>query len=289
MPESNSLSSPPQLSLEPFQSYLSTRRLGQAQAWPNELWESLDSTNNRAAELAARGAPEGVIVTARQQTSGRGRQGRVWLSPPDSGLYVSFLLRPRGPRSLLPMHTLACGVAAAKAIWQCVGIRIGLKWVNDLVIEGKKLGGILAEMPVRTVPGTTSGDLPAPLILGVGINLRMSPSEIPEELRDRVAWLERFTHQPVDPNQLLAFLALCLEQEYDRLEAGNAAEVIEGWKQFSVTLGREIRAVSSGSTIEGTAADLSDTGGLIVETRDGRRVTLHAGEITIRAADGRYT
>jgi BirA family biotin operon repressor/biotin-[acetyl-CoA-carboxylase] ligase len=187
------------------------------------------------------------------------------------------------------MHTLACGVAAAKAIWQCVGIRIGLKWVNDLVIEGKKLGGILAEMPVRTVPGTTSGDLPAPLILGVGINLRMSPSEIPEELRDRVAWLERFTHQPVDPNQLLAFLALCLEQEYDRLEAGNAAEVIEGWKQFSVTLGREIRAVSSGSTIEGTAADLSDTGGLIVETRDGRRVTLHAGEITIRAADGRYT
>ncbi|HEY9868379.1 MAG TPA: biotin--[acetyl-CoA-carboxylase] ligase, partial [Candidatus Obscuribacterales bacterium] len=279
---------PPQLSLESFQSYLSTRRLGRAPAWPNELWESIDSTNNRAAELAARGAPEGVIVTARRQTSGRGRQGRVWLSPPDSGLYVSFLLRPQGPRSLLPMHTLACGVAAAKAIWQCVGVRIGLKWVNDLVIEGKKLGGILAEMPACAASGTASGDLPAPLILGVGINLRMSPSEIPEELRDRVEWLERCTQQPVDPNQLLAFLALFLEQEYDRLESGNSAEVIEGWKQFSVTLGREIRAASSGSTIEGTAVDLSDTGGLIVETRDGKRITLHAGEISIRAADGSY-
>src|SRR5215470_16608177 len=123
----------PVVTLDRLESQLATGRFGRAAGWANELWDSIDSTNNRAAELAGSGAPEGVLVIARQQTAGRGRQGRTWISPPDSGVYVSLLLRPRLPSTQMPMHTIACGVAAARAIESCAGVRIGLKWVNDLV------------------------------------------------------------------------------------------------------------------------------------------------------------
>lgn len=286
MAEADSLSSPPVLSLDRFQSLLSTTWLGKAHGWTNELWDRLESTNNRAAELATMGAPAGLIVAARQQTAGRGRLGRVWISPADSGLYVSFLLRPGGARTGLPAYTLACGAAAARAIWQCLGVRIGLKWVNDLVLNARKLGGILAEMP--SLSGSASADLAAPLILGIGINLRFDPAWIPGELRDRIEWLDRLVAQPVDPNQLLAFLCRSLEQECQALEAGRTADVFDAWRQYSVTLGRTIQAHSGGQVIEGLAVDLSETGGLIVETQDRRRVILHAGEITIRGANGSY-
>ncbi len=277
------------LNLDAFQSQLSTRSLGRAPGWANELWDCIDSTNNRAAELAAGGAPAGVVIVARQQTAGRGRQGRTWISPPDSGLYASFLLRPRLPGSQMPMHTLACGVAAARAIESCVGIRIGLKWVNDLVYDGRKMGGILAEMPSVALPATTAGDLPPPLVLGIGMNLRFDAAEIPDELQDRIDWLERVAEHPVDPNQLLAFLARYLEEECDALAAGRITNLIDSWKQYSVTLGRTIRATSGTSTIEGVAVDLSESGGLVVKTGDGGTIVLHAGEVTIRGADRRYT
>jgi len=280
---------PPVVSLAALQSQLSSRRFGKAPGWSNELWDCLDSTNNRAAELAGSGAPEGVLVIARQQTAGRGRQGRSWVSPPDSGIYVSFLLRPRLPATQMPMHTIACGVAAARAIESCAGVRIGLKWVNDLVYNGKKVGGILAEMPSVASAATTASAWPAPLVLGIGINVRFAAADLPDDLRNRIDWLEQLAGQPVDPNQLLAFLAKYLEEECDALAAGQTTELIDWWKQYSVTLGRAIRATSGTAIIEGLAVDLSESGGLIVETNDRGTVTLHAGEVTIRGADGSYT
>jgi BirA family biotin operon repressor/biotin-[acetyl-CoA-carboxylase] ligase len=186
------------------------------------------------------------------------------------------------------MHTLACGVAAARAIESCAGIRIGLKWVNDLLYDGKKVGGILAEMPSVDSSATTTGAQPPPLVLGIGINLRFDAVDLPNELRDRIDWLERLAGQPVDPNQLLAFLAKYLEEQCDALATGRIAELINSWKEYSVTLGRTIRATSGTSTIEGIAVNLSESGGLIVETKDRGTIILHAGEVTIRGTDGSY-
>jgi BirA family biotin operon repressor/biotin-[acetyl-CoA-carboxylase] ligase len=276
------------LDLPVLRSMLSTNRLGRAPAWDNELWDCIDSTNNRAAELFTQGAPEGVLILARQQTAGRGRQGRTWISPPDAGVYMSFLLRPSKDRTDLPLHTLACGVACVKAIWECAGLEVGLKWVNDLVVSGKKVGGILAEIP-SSQDGRAAGPTASiPLVLGIGINMQLDLSELPEELKDRVDSLENLAGQPVDPNLLVSSISRHLEQTLDLLASGHPAEVLDAWRLHSVTLGKHVSAVSGTTEIEGLAVDIDQGGGLIIETATQGRVTLHAGEITIRNSDGTY-
>jgi BirA family biotin operon repressor/biotin-[acetyl-CoA-carboxylase] ligase len=161
-----------------------------------------------------------------------------------------------------------------------------LKWVNDLVAGGRKVGGILAEMP--SIPAQANGRREPALVFGVGINIQLNESEIPEEIRDNVEWLERLSKRPVDPNQILAAFALQFENLMESISAGRQSEILAEWKRHSATLGREIKATTGGTTIEGKAVDLSATGGLIVETAQGERVTLHAGEVTIRGADGSY-
>jgi len=281
---------PIRLNLAAIEAQLTTKWMGRAPGWANELWDCLDSTSTRAAELAASGAPAGVIILARQQTAGRGRHGRVWISPPDSGIYATFVLRPDRSRSDLPLHTLACGVAAVRAIRDTAGLNVGLKWVNDLLIGGKKVGGILAEIPGNSQVSTSSlvEGQALPLLIGVGINLHLDPLDVPEELRERVDWLENLAGQPVHPNLLVASLAGHLEQVVNLLSEGRADAILDDWRKHSVTLGCQIRAASGNRTVEGLAVDVDRAGGLIVESEDGQTTVLHAGEVTIRQQNGTY-
>jgi BirA family biotin operon repressor/biotin-[acetyl-CoA-carboxylase] ligase len=269
------------LSLEVIEASLSTKIIGRAQHLDsnlskNELWDEIDSTNTRAAALAAQGCPEGVMVIARQQTAGRGRLGRAWISPPDAGISFSVVLRPKIELSRLPLITLATGVAVAQAIEASVGVRPGLKWVNDLTLSGRKLGGILAEMPGQA------------LIIGIGINVRLKADELPEELKDKVEWLERAVGGPVDPNLVVMELAHKLETQYELLKAGKTEEILGLWRAYSVTLGQMIEARSANQVITGKAIDIADSGALIVEAEDGTRTELVAGEISLRLQDGSY-
>jgi len=192
------------LDLAKIESNLKTRKIGRADNWSNEVWDEIDSTNTRAAVIARNGAHQGVIVLARQQTAGRGRLGRTWVSPPDAGIYASFLLRPEAAAlANIATITLASGVAFSTAIERISGIRVGLKWVNDLIVNERKLGGILAELP--NVDGQTA------LIIGVGINVRFSEEELPEELKNKMEWLERCCAAPVDVNLLVSEMAYQLE------------------------------------------------------------------------------
>jgi BirA family transcriptional regulator, biotin operon repressor / biotin---[acetyl-CoA-carboxylase] ligase len=270
------------LNLSSLNGLLRTRVLGKSAANANEVWESIESTNSRALELAKSGAAEGVIIAAREQTAGRGRQGRRWVSPPDSGLYISFLLRPEMARAKLPLISLATGVAVTDAITRVAGIQVGLKWVNDIVYSGRKLGGILAEMTPDA-----AGAKPA-LVVGIGINLRLDPSDVPDEIRQRIDWLERIAGSPIDPNQLAAQLAWSLERIYQTFEQGNFEAILKEWKNHSVTLGQKIRSQSNNTSIEGEAIDLGDDGSLIVRLDDGTTTHLHAGEVSIRMVDGSY-
>ena len=275
------------LERENIESLLQTTRLGRS-AWGNEVWESIGSTNSRAAELAAEGAPQGLFVAARQQTAGRGRLGRTWVSPQDAGIYISMLLRPTELTGgdLAPI-TLACGVAAARAVETVAGVRLGLKWVNDLVCEGRKVGGILAEMP-SAPNGSSVAPSQRALIVGFGLNLKLNSDEIPEDLAEKMGWLNRFTEHPVNPNLLAAQLLLEVETAYDLLLNKSVNVVLDQWRSLSVTLGREIIATSGSSTITGTAIDIDEAGALIVQATDGQMHHVHAGEVTVRMKDGKY-
>jgi BirA family biotin operon repressor/biotin-[acetyl-CoA-carboxylase] ligase len=264
------------LALEVIETSLDTAVIGKAVGHKNELWETIGSTNSRAAQLAAEGAPEGVIVMARQQTAGRGRQGRVWVTPLDAGIAFSVILRPNIALTRLPLVTLATGTAVARAIATSVGVRPGLKWVNDLVLGGRKLGGVLAEMPGKA------------LIIGIGINLRFSEDDVPDDLKDKIEWLERVVGKPVDPNLVVLELAYKLEEAYQALLAGRVDEIVSAWKSYSVTIGQDIESNNGGQTIRGRAIDITTSGALVVQLEDGSTTELHAGEISIRKQDGSY-
>lgn len=275
------------MNLDKLQSLLTTKLLGRAGERHNELWDTLDSTNSRAAAIAREAAPHGVIVFAREQTAGRGRLGRQWISQRDAGLYMSFLLRPEQKGQELALFTIAAGVAVAEAIEESTQVLVGLKWVNDLIVDGKKLGGILAEMPA----GTAVAGLNGALIVGIGINLSVDSDTLPEELRYKVTSLREACASDVDASALAASIANMLEDRLRMLQQREHARLLDMWKKRSVTLGREIRATVNGREIHGTACDISPDGALVVESNGaGRRerIVLHAGEISIRNADGSY-
>lgn len=266
------------LDLQTIDSYLKTTFVGRSKA--NELWPEIDSTNSRAMELAATKAPAGTIVLARKQTAGRGRQGRLWQSPLDAGIYASFLLRPTCKKEDIPLYTLALGVAASQAILSVTGVEVGLKWVNDLVIGPKKLGGILAEL--------TGSQTPPALVLGIGINIDLRQEDIPDELAHQIEWLTHIAGTPIDANHLVAELAFQLEDLSNRITAGDKDHVLNAWRKHSVTLGKQVQVLSTEGNKEGTAIDINENGALIVQTNNGERLTLYAGEISIRNLDGSY-
>lgn len=273
------------LDLASLDALLRTASLGKSAGWSNEVWETIDSTNTRALEISKQGAPEGVIIAARQQTAGRGRLGRVWISPPDSGLYISFLLRPSLPLAQIPMMSLMAGSSTAKAIKHLCGISVGLKWVNDITFGGKKIGGILAEMSSARPDGR---DLPPALVIGIGINLRIDRDSMPSDLQHSADAIENISGAPVNANQLAATLASELEAGYALLAKGERAQLIARWKEHSVTLGKRVQAISGDKIMEGTAVDLASDGALVLRLDDGQDVLLHSGEVSIRNVDGTY-
>lgn len=210
------------------------------------------STNVVARELAGHGAPHGTLVTADRQTAGRGRQGRAWSTAPGASLISSWVLRGAGgARSLL---SLAAGIAVA----ELAGERARVKWPNDVLIDGRKLAGILVE-------GRPQEDW---AVLGIGINVALRVEQLPEELRDRAATLG-LTSADIEPT--LAHLR-------DRLErwlAADDAEVLEAVRALDTLRSQPLRW-DGGS---GTGAGIDAAGRLLVDLADGSRVALDAGEV----------
>lgn len=279
------------LDLAVIESILATKVIGRAERAANELWAEVDSTNSRAALLARQGASEGVIVLADHQTAGRGRLGRTWVSPPGTGLCMSVILRPKVLSTDLSLVTLAAGVAVTRAVEITTGVTLGLKWVNDLIIDGGKIGGILAELQKESrhqesEPASTN-TFDQALILGIGINICKGNTEPPEEIRDKIRWLEEITHQPVDRNQLVSQIAFELEQVLAVLSAGEVTTILDAWRKHSVTLGESIKTQMAQETITGLAININNNGALVVQTLSGTR-ELHAGEVSIRKSDGSY-
>ena len=235
-------------------------------------FDSLPSTNTEAARQAALGAPEGLCVVAREQTAGRGRRERGWLSPKDAGLYLSVVLRPTLEARQWPLITLAAALAVCDALREACGLASDIKWPNDLLAGGRKLCGILAE--------TAEGARGRAVVLGVGVNLRRG--SFPEEISDTATSVEEQTGRAPDAGQLLAALTRSLARHYETLHAHDgAAEILGEWqRRSSYAHGRRVRVALAEETFEGTTRGLDPDGALRVETDEGATRIVRAGDVT---------
>jgi BirA family transcriptional regulator, biotin operon repressor / biotin---[acetyl-CoA-carboxylase] ligase len=242
---------------------------------PLEVVASLPSTMARAAALATAGAPEGATVVADRQTEGRGRLGRAWVAPSGSSLLLSVVLRPPLPRDAVWLTVAAAGVALAGAV-DAVAARavpVGLKWPNDLEVDGRKTAGLLAEAHLE-------GQRPGWVVLGMGVNVAQRREDFPPELADRATSLALALQAPVDRAALLGAWAERFVDGYRQLAAGEPGPTLAAYRRRLVTLGRRVRAERVGAEpVVGTAVDLTATGGLVVQTDSGARVEVLAADV----------
>jgi BirA family biotin operon repressor/biotin-[acetyl-CoA-carboxylase] ligase len=244
---------------------------------------STGSTNADALELARDGAPEGIVVVADHQTAGRGRRSRTWVAPPGASLLVSVLLRP--PADVAGAVTMAVAVAMAGAVADLAGVEPGLKWPNDLVVDDRKLAGILAEADWPAGAAMSAGwRAPAPhervpVVVGVGVNVSWPAPPEADELAETATALN-WLGADVDRADLLVAFLRRLDASYGELVgSGSPAGTMAEWRRRSATLGRRVRVDLGPDDVEGTAVDVTDEGHLVVETLEGARRTFAVGDV----------
>lgn len=257
------------LSIADLQRQLTTRRFGRRLHYRAEL----DSTNTTARELAESGAEEGTVVIAESQRRGRGRLGRTWVSPPNRNCYLSLVLRPLLAPSDAPLLTLVAGLAAVEAAREWHD-RVAIKWPNDLVADGRKLGGILTEM-------STDNETIRFVVAGIGVNLNSQPEDFPPEVRAIATSLCRLTGAPVDRAGFAARLLYHLEQRYDQFQHDGFAPLATVWEQYSCLTNRDIVVQSQAEHLAGVVLGLASDGTLRVRDAQGNERRVVAGDVTV--------
>lgn len=246
--------------------------------WRDTLhWFNItQSTNTLAREMAQKGAPEGTVVLAEEQTGGKGRVGRSFYSPSGKGIYLSVVLRPACKAESLMHLTCAVGVAVCDAIDQALGIRPGIKWINDLVLGNKKLGGILTELSIQN-------GIAEYAIVGIGINCLGKTEDFPPEIRDIATSLQDHLNAPVDTEALIAEIIHSLWDMRKNLFSRN---FMAAYEKDCITLGKEICLLQNDQKSYGVAKGLTGNGELIVEFSDGTTKVVHHGEVSVRGLYG---
>jgi BirA family biotin operon repressor/biotin-[acetyl-CoA-carboxylase] ligase len=241
-------------------------------------FDSLPSTNLEAARLAMEGAAEGLCVVASEQTAGRGRLQRQWVSPNGAGLYFSVVLRPRIHQTSWPLITLASALAVHDALLEAYSLKTDIKWPNDILASNRKLCGILAE--------TVDTSVGRALVLGIGINL--TTSAFPPEVQEIATSVQLETGKVPDLETILRTLIIAFERRYELLQSTRGGEeILREWSvQSSYASGKRIRVANGQEVLEGTTRGLESDGALRVETDEGQIRIVRAGDITeLRALD----
>ncbi len=235
--------------------------------------QSLDSTNRLAKDLAAGGAPEGTVVLAEKQTSGRGRMGRSWLSAKGSSLTFSVLLRPGLTPDRVFTLTMTLALAAASGIQETAGVSPGLKWPNDLYLGGGKIGGILTEFSVRE-------DLVAYAILGLGLNVSWHPWE-GSSAREATS-ISAEAGRRVNRADLLVSLLRNLHAYYEDIMNGRVSRYVARWNELSIVLGRSVRVETDSGIVNGIAEGIDACGALVVRDETGAERLILCGDVSLR-------
>ena len=239
---------------------------------PMEIYDEIDSTNHRAKQLAMQGAAHGTVVLARQQTVGRGRFGRKFFSPENSGVYISFVLRPSLPAERAVMITSMAAVAVARAMERVADVKASIKWVNDVYLGTKKACGILCEAGLDFESGQMQY-----VVAGIGVNVgRM---DFPPELRKIATSISNECGRDISRSRFCAELINEMNALYPQLESG--AFMAESRARSNV-IGRDIVVLRGEERYPATAVDIDDRGNLLVRREDGSESVLQSGEISVR-------
>ena len=244
------------------------------------LWfETIDSTNTRARELAKQGAPHGTVLIADHQTGGRGRLGRSFHSPAGSGIYMSVILRPQcAPQQIMHL-TCAAAVAMCDAVEAAAGFRPGIKWTNDLVWGKRKIAGVLTELGFDNRGNVDFA------VVGIGINCCQRETDFPEEIRGIAGSLSSVSSQEINRAAVAAAMMDALYR-MDAYLLTSKAQILRQYRADCITLGQEVSLVRGEEIRHGTALDIDDDGALLVRLPDGSTEVVNSGEVSVRGMYG---
>lgn len=234
------------------------------------FFETLQSTQIVAHQLAQENAPEGTLVVSEEQTVGRGRMARPWHSPPGTGVWMSLLLRPSLPPHRAPQFTLIAAVAVVNAIDDVCGIQAEIKWPNDVLIKGKKVTGILTELQADS-------ERIYSIIIGIGMNVNQR--SFPDELKAIATSLALETGSDIDRAKLIQRVLVYIERYYELYLTKGFAPIKVLWESYAVTIGKQVIARTISGTIEGVAKGITDEGVLLVEDASGHTHSIYSADI----------
>ncbi len=255
-------------------SRLETSRMGRQ----IRCFSRIDSTNQYAKKAAEDGAADGMLVIADEQTAGKGRRGRSWVTPPGETIAFTLLLRPKLSPDRVSMVTLVMGLAVAKAVNTLYPLKAGIKWPNDVVINGKKLCGILTEMSAEVMHVNH-------IVIGVGINANMT--SFPEELSRIATSLKLELGRDVSRAELIAQVMAEFERLYEKFEEdGDLRAVSEEYNALCLNAESMVRVLDPNGEYTGTSHGINALGELLVETESGQVRNVYAGEVSVRGVYG---
>ena len=240
-------------------------------------YHQIDSTNKEAKKLAANGEREGTVVIAEEQLAGRGRSGRTWFAP-QTGIWMSVILRPPISPADASKITLIAGLAVCEGIKAVTGLPAQIKWPNDIVLHNKKVCGILTEMSAEMEKVNY-------IILGIGINVNIS--SFPEDIKNMATSLKIEGGKDYDRKEIVKAILTNLEKYYEAyLNKQDLENLIEKYKSYCLTLGKEVKIIHRNEEFIGKAIDLTEEGELMVEKHDGQVITVFSGEVSVRGLYG---
>lgn len=256
-------------------------QIGDATRWAGQeivCFTETDSTNVRARKLGENGAAHGTLVVAEQQTAGRGRRGRGWESPAGSSIYMSLLLRPEFLPNKAPMLTIVMAYSVATALREQTGLDFRIKWPNDIVLNGKKVVGILTEM-------STEIEYINHVVIGVGINV--NTEAFPEEICATATSIRRESGKTWRRAELIAAILRQFEVQYERfVKEEDLAYLREAYDAVLVNCNREVRILGEKDGYQAVALGIDDQGELLVRKEDGTVTSVYAGEVSVRGIYG---
>ncbi|MFK3958750.1 biotin--[acetyl-CoA-carboxylase] ligase [Guptibacillus hwajinpoensis] len=263
------VSRPDMLSKEEISLKLTTDFLGKT----IYTYPTVESTQFIAHDYAHKGTPDGTIIVADEQTAGKGRLGRSWHSPPGSGIWTSIILRPKLPPQKAPQFTLIAAVSVVHAIRKQTGLEAEIKWPNDILIDGKKVVGILTELQAEA-------DQIKSIIIGMGINVNATKEDFPEDLTTATS-LRIELGKEIKRSVLLAAILNELETLYEEYLNNGFRMIKLLWESYAVSLGRRIKARTLNGVIEGLAKGITEEGVLLLEDESGKMHYIYSADIEI--------
>lgn len=243
--------------------------------------DEIDSTNELAKKYANSGKPEGTVVVAEKQLKGKGRLGRTWVSPEGQGIWFSVILRPLMLPVYAPQITFVLAVGMVRALEKALGIKATIKWPNDILINKRKVAGILTELSAEIERINY-------VVFGIGVNVKQKEEDFPEKFRVKSISLDMALGRTVSRVQVLQAMLEELEKTYNEYLELGFDYILKEWKVNSITLGANVRVLMGEEMLEGKAIDLDEDGSIIIQDKNGEQHRVIAGDVSLRNSEGNY-